>query len=278
MNMCINKIIERFKKEDTTQKETIKLHNELAGDNQFMRLNRVNATLRANKLISLIFSHIDYKKDNKNENGFIYVNIPYNTINNYITTSGVAYHDDSFKEIAKDIINASIVSGRIKGSDVAFPIIDYVKNNDNDKSFTFRINDIFVPYVQQLQSQYSVLQLDTIKGFRSNHAFVLYQELMSWYDHDFNTSWKIKERYYTTSDLFKLFNLGKDDYHLKNGKLDRYNFEKKVLKKAVDDINAQEELRVLWEKKKSENGSILYWFTYASALDQHKILEREKEK
>lgn len=272
--MCFKRIL---KSENIEPKETIKDHTELAADNQFMRLNRVNATLRANKLISLIFSQLDYTADNKNSKGFIYVNIPYSKINNYISASGVAYHDDSFKEIAKDIINASIVSGKIRGSEVVFPIIDYVKNNETEKTFTFRINDVFVPYVQQLKTQYSVLQLETIKGFKSNHAFVLYQELMSWYDHDKNKALNLKERYYSTADLFKLFNLDKTDYHLKNGKLDRYNFEKYVIQKAVNDINEQGEITVYWEKTKGVKGTVLYYtFTYASNKDRHEYIQKHK--
>lgn len=249
----------------TNENELIKAHNEMALDNDFMRLSRVNATLRTNKLISLIFSYLDFKADNTNSDGELIVTIENSKINNFITSSGVAYHDSDFKDIARDIIQTSIVYGKLNGFNVSFPIIDFVQENKN-RTFTFKINPIFKPYVQELQNRYSVLQLDTIQKFKSNHAFVLYQELTSWYIRD-KKDMSIKEQYYKTSDLFKLFNLDKTDYHTKNGKLDRFNFEKKVIDKAVDEINASGELRVIYEKIKEGNKVKAYKFTYTSWKD-----------
>ena len=102
------------------------------------------------------------------------------------------------------------------------------------------------PILKQLKNHFTEYQLTSILDLHSSHSISLYNYLMSW--HDYRNKKNIEQRYLNTKELKELFGLSVDDYMRKDGTFDRFNFEKKCVQKAVDDIVANANMNVRWYK------------------------------
>ena len=101
-------------------------------------------------------------------------------------------------------------------------------------------NPTFMPHLENLAQSYVTFLTDDIYGFKSTFSYILFHELRLNCDTR-KTNW----RTYTTKQLKDLFGLGKEDYMRKDGKFDRYSFEKKVIDTAIEEINRTEMIKIL---------------------------------
>ena len=93
-------------------------------------------------------------------------------------------------------------------------------------------DDYYMPHLQNLAQSYITFLTDDVYSFKSKFSYILFHELRLHCD-----TRRTNLRTYTTKQLKELFGLSKDDYVRKDGKFDRYSFEKKVLDVAIEEIN-----------------------------------------
>lgn len=147
------------------------------------------------------------------------------------------------------------------------------KSTRNNVSVHF--NKTYLPLLDKLESHFTKYHLDNIAHFKSKHAIILFQNLKSWY----NPTTVFTHKKYSLQELKSLFELKEDAYMVKrvnkktgkeNITFDVYTFEKKVLKKAQEEINSNpvlsgmhiDEIRKL--KTNGEKGYVTgYEFIYS---------------
>lgn len=138
-------------------------------------------------------------------------------------------------------------------------------------------NPYFMPHIENLAKSYITFLSDDIYNFKSKFTFALFEELRLHCD-----TRRTNYRTYSTKELKDLFGLSKDDY-MSGGRFDRYNFEKRVLDRAIEEINQSKMMSIypsignhitksgtmkLYEKIK-KNGSIVgYRFKYVVRTKQ----------
>lgn len=135
-------------------------------------------------------------------------------------------------------------------------IITGVKSDYKSEFFEVKLNDMFMPYIQELVNHYTKLSLDSIVQFDSKYSLDLYKYLSSWKDKDWD-----QFRYLSTKQLKDLFGLTKDDY-VYNGKFNRTRFEQRTLDVAIEEINRKTDLGVAYHKHKKGNRVQAYVFEY----------------
>ena len=134
-----------------------------------------------------------------------------------------------------------------------------IKAKSTRNTVSLQFSKDYLPLLDQLETRFTWFYLDNIAHFSSKHAISLYQFLRSWYDKEY----MITHKKVSLSDLKQLFELDENSYMVKrtdkktgrvNTVFDVYNFEKKVLKKAIEEINAdpvKSGMHVSYEKLKS---------------------------
>lgn len=100
-------------------------------------------------------------------------------------------------------------------------------------------NNYYMPHLQNLAQSYITFLTDDIYSFKSRFSYILFHELRLHCD-----TRRTNLRTYTTMQLKELFGLSKDDYVRKDGKFDRYSFEKKVLDVAIEEINHTQMIQI----------------------------------
>lgn len=102
------------------------------------------------------------------------------------------------------------------------------------------LNHTFIPLLVELERHFTSFYLDNIGHFKSKNSVILYQNLKSW----FNRNYQVTHKKYSLIELKKMFEIGEKDYMVKRGKnkertiFDTYHFKKYTLDVAVDEINA----------------------------------------
>ena len=164
-------------------------------------------------------------------------------------------------------------------------LITMAKSTRNTVSVQFAKD--YLPLLDQLETRFTWFYLDNIAHFNSKHAISLYQFLRSWYDKDY----MITHKKVSLKDLKQLFELDENSYMVKrtdkktgrvNIVFDVYNFEKKVLNKAIEEINAdpvKSGMFVSYEKLKSHGttGHVLGYDFAFSLIKQDGTRRYDKE-
>ncbi len=102
------------------------------------------------------------------------------------------------------------------------------------------LNHTFIPLLVELERHFTSFYLDNIGHFKSKNSVILYQNLKSW----FNRNYQVTHKKYSLIELKKMFEIGEKDYMVKRGKnkertiFDTYHFKKYTLDVAVAEINA----------------------------------------
>ena len=126
------------------------------------------------------------------------------------------------------------------------------------------VNDMYLPIIQDLSSNYVQLLLDDTLAFNSRFAMMLYQHLLSLKNEIRTLNGTFRKADYTTKQLKELFSLSKNDYVRKTGKFDRNQFENKTILKAVNEINQFSQLitDLSWYKEYAGRNVERYVFIY----------------
>lgn len=232
-------------------KEDEILYGEYALSNEFVRLPK-KIDLQPLKILGLILSKIDFKKDNR-VNGVVEVNCSLSEIRKACGANKDNKNYEYYKNIVKELIKTSYVEGVINNNEImgyAVPMVETIPNEELI-TFKFTLFSKFLPYFQQLRNNYTVIQLEQAKRFKSRFSYNLFMNLLSWKEKDNVAAY----RFYTTKQLKDLFGLEKDDYCKKNGKFNRYEFEKKTIETACNEINEHTNMRVEWKKNYLSNSN-----------------------
>lgn len=132
----------------------------------------------------------------------------------------------------------------------------------------------FLPLVQELADNYVRLLDDDVISFDSKFSMMLYQHLLK-------DKWKLTNVDflgidYSTKQLKMIFGLSADDY-MRGGHFDRYNFEKKAVDKAVDEINEKSKcIKNLTYKKVKKGNRIRYYLFTFTYNDPQKVVEENR--
>lgn len=138
-------------------------------------------------------------------------------------------------------------------------------------SIYVRFNDYYLPLVQQLANNFVRLLDDDVISFDSKFSMMLYQNLMK-------DKWKLTNVDYlgidySTRKLKMMFGLSIDDY-MRNDHFDRYNFERKTINKAVDEINKKSKcIKNLTYRKVKKGSRIQYYLFSYHYVDPQKVVE-----
>lgn len=155
-----------------------------------------------------------------------------------------------------------------EGMDLYGMVIISARSAEKSEYFEITLNKDFMPYVEQLVSHYTKLQLDSLVQFKSKYSLILYKYLSSWAG-----THPERMMIMTTKELKKLFNLSKEDYTV-NGEFKRTIFERKTLITAIDEINEKVPgFDVTYTKSKKGNrvqGYIIHW------IDRNRFSESEE--
>lgn len=237
-----------LEKYSSKYKKNEKIYGKYALANDFVRLPK-NIDSQPLKVLGLILSKLDFKKNNKNERGLVEVNCTLAEIIRACGQNGSNYKNyEYYKSVIEKLVKNSYVKGVINGIDImgyAVPLVKSIPDAENI-SFTFTIFENFLPYFQLLASNYTIIELEQAKKFKSRFSYILYINLLSWRT-------KLDQEYYqiyTTKQLKDMFGLSKNDYCRKNGSFDRKNFEMKTIDLAIKEINKLTKLKVMYIKNK----------------------------
>lgn len=102
------------------------------------------------------------------------------------------------------------------------------------------LNHTFIPLLVDLEKHFTSFYIDNIGHFKSKNSVILYQNLRSW----FNRDYQVTHKKYSLLELKKMFEISDKDYMVKRGKkkdhivFDTFNFKKYTLDIAVKEINA----------------------------------------
>lgn len=155
-----------------------------------------------------------------------------------------------------------------------------------------RFDEDYIPLLDELDKHFTWFYLDNIACFKSKHAITLFKYLRSWYSDVRPTTTK----YIPLDELrFDVFGLSPDAYMVKRRTKDKtstsmifdiYTFEKKVLNKAIMEINEEKNgsgMRVEVKKEKSKGGTVQgYNFEFLlinkSGVNKFDISEEKRER
>lgn len=233
-----------------------------AVSNEFARLPQ-KMSVQAFKALGVILSKIDYTKDNRNENGEVIVSC---TLAEIRKACGVSSRDKNFeyyKSIISNLINSSYVEGELDGKDVMGYVIPWVEADSKAEQITFEFTLLnkLLPYFQCLYRNYTKIEIEQTKNFKSKFSMALYLNLLSWSNGEDENY-----RLYTTKQLKEIFGLSKDDYCKKDGKFDRNNFEKYTIEVAIKEINQNTRMKVKYKKNKIKNRVANYQFNFIEVI------------
>lgn len=230
--------------------------------NEFARLPQ-KMSVQAFKALGVILSKIDYTKDNRNENGEVIVSCTLAEIRKACGVSKKDTNYEYYKTIISNLINSSYVEGDIDGRDVMGYVIPWVEADHKAEQITFEFTLLnkLLPYFQCLYRNYTKIEIEQTKNFKSKFSMALYLNLLSWTNGE-NESY----RFYTTKQLKEMFGLSKDDYCKKDGKFNRTEFEKKTIEVAIKEINQNTRMKVEYKKNKKNNRVANYQFNFIEVI------------
>ena len=224
---------------------------QFALSNEFVRMpNRLTAPEL--KVFYHCLTKISWSDVNeKSESGMIKVSTSVNEVRKAI---GSASHDYRYYvSLLEELQIKAWIRVDINGFFRRAVIIPDVEIRNNQEIDIY-INDRLTPFIENLHKYYTVYELANTAKFQSRFALILYMNLLTWNDHspDRKDELDERERYYTTAQLWRMFDLKEGDYHDKQGVFKRPLFEKYVVKRAVEEINSKNVgIRIFWHKKRN---------------------------
>jgi len=241
------------------------VYGKYALSNDFIRLPK-DIDTQPLKVLGLILSKIDFKKDNIDLNGNVIVSCTLAEVMNACGQNNSEYKNyEYYKNVIEKLIKSSYVKGEIAGKDVMGYAVPWVSADKSATqiTFQFKIFNDFLPYFQMLSRNYTIIELEQAKRFKSRFSYTLYMNLLSWVNNDdLNESY----RFYTTKQLKEMFGLSKEDYCKKDGKFNRTEFEKKTIEVAIKEINQNTRMKVGYKKNKIKNRVANYQFNFIEVL------------
>jgi len=148
---------------------------------------------------------------------------------------------DVVKRALNGLLSKPIKIERInqKGKRVfeVFNFINYGKYEEGSGNFYIKINEYFKPYLLQLKEYFSRIPIKYTYVLNSRYSIRLY-ELLKQYE---NTGYRIDY----IEELREMLGVEKDEYKV------FADFDKRVLKPAVEEINEKTDLKVSYYKKKT---------------------------
>lgn len=213
-------------------------------------------TLEEEKMAYYIFSHLNPHSENATN-----INLSKKRIISIFGGSSKSTYD-LIKNRLKGMIMKSIITIKDDKKWKMGVLITDIEWNEQDDVVQVRLNDSFMPYIQNLTAYYTKLSWESIVAFQSKHALTLYKYLSSWAIDD-----EVVLMSFKTKELKELFGLEIDEYTYK-GKFMRPLFENKVIDVAVDEINAKGlQMRVRYEKVKKGRFVLGYVFEFIRIKD-----------
>jgi len=217
------------------------------------------------QIFGLALSKVDWTTRNpKDVNNQIEVSF---TLAEVAQACGSSSHNSEwYKNALINLQKKTVLDINENGQWLYGPIITLI-TMDVGRKIKVKLNADLNPYIEALGGNFTVFTLASTYKFRSRYAYILYANLCSWQNHsrDREDPFDVRSRYYSTRDLKKMFDLKEDDYVV-NGHFNRTNFEKYVIKKAVEEINEYSNIRVLEWRKSYEGKSVKHYiFTYRHA-------------
>lgn len=163
-----------------------------------------------------------------------------------------------YRKLVHGLINKTFVELKeLDGTHLMGVIIIGSKWYAKQSFFEVKLNDWFMPFLEQLVRDYTKIQLDSILKLKSKYSLSLYKWLCSWTDENK----KINQRYIITKELKELFGLNTNDY-VYNSKFQRKLFENYTIKKALLEINSKTNISVEFKKNKKGNRVLNYEFNW----------------
>lgn len=245
---------------------------EFALSNDFIRLpNRM--TLNNLQILGVILSNFDWKGNNDET---IRIEVDTKEIINVLSekSNNTEYYLNAISNFLKsslvirDLSNEYDEStGKPKEGYEFYMMFPYSKTTPT--KCMFEVNQRLNKYIQLLKQNYTVFKIANTSNFTSRFSYVLYTNLCSWNNHriDRNDPLDERTRYYTTKQLKEMFDIGEDEYTVKqkNGKtkFNRHVFEKYVIEKAISEINKYTDIQATWHKEyegKNVSKYVFEWF------------------
>jgi len=237
-------ILENKAKKGQFHNKIVVISNDLARQN-------TRITLEEEKLLHCVFSQLNPHGKNNTK-----IMIKKDELFEKLGLTGGDRYVETKKKL-KGLMHKSMVDVTIGETDIFGYVITHVISHHRSEWFEVILNEAFMPYVQELASHYTKLQLDSIVQFDSRYSLILYKYLASWAGEHPERMLMVN-----TKQLKEMFGLSKDDY-VYNDKFNRALFEKKTLDTAIDEINEKVPgFDVVYKKSKKGNrvqGYIIHW-------------------
>lgn len=250
--------------------KTQKKKKEFAISNDLIRLpNRLS--LNYLQILGVILSNYDWKENNDEK---IRIEVDTNEIIKILSdrSNNRTYYMNEISNfvgesiIVHDLSTTKLTDQKEDGFEI-YMIFPYSKITP-EKS-VFEVNEKLNKHIQLLKRNFTVFKIANTANFTSRFSYVLYMNLCSWNDHRINRDDPLDERkrYYTTEQLKQMFDIGENEYMIKqkNGsmKFNRGQFEQRIIKKAISEINKYTNIQVQWFKEydgKNVSKYVFEWF------------------
>lgn len=218
------------------------------------KLARQNSklTLEEEKLMHCIFSKLN--AHGKNEN---IVKIEKAELWNLLGLTSTNRYAETKKKLQGLIDKTMVDFVDEKRTNYVGVVVTGFKSDYKSDHIEVSLNPLFMPFIEQLTTHYTKLEINSIVQFDSQYSLDLYKYLKSW---NKSKEWEFgNARYLSTKQLKELFGLDKEDY-VSNGKFQRTRFEQRTIDTAIKEINSKTEMVVQYTKAKKGNRIIAYVF------------------
>ena len=250
---------------ENIEKDTIKgqFDNKMVVISNDLARQSTGITLEEEKLLHCIFSQLNPygKNDTK-------ITLKKSELFEKLGLKSPKKYSETKKKLKNLMYKSMVDIVDSEGMDLYGMVIVSARSAEKSEYFEITLNKDFMPYVEQLVSHYTKLQLDAIVQFNSKYSLILYKYLSSWAG-----THPERMQLISTKELKALFDLSKDDY-VYNGHFNRALFEKKTLDTAIDEINEKVPgFDIVYRKSKKGNrvqGYILHW------IDRNRFSESEE--
>lgn len=139
----------------------------------------------------------------------------------------------------------SINKGTIKNPNwYIFNWFHHIQYEAGKGVISMQFHDDLVPYLLNLQSQYTKYRLGYVMNFKYEYSFRIY-ELMKEYE-------KIGERTILISDLKQMLSINKDEKYQKYS-----HFKARVINKSLEEINKFSDIQVTMKKEEKEGKKVV---------------------
>lgn len=234
-------------------------------DNQLVYMNNVLAkqlrfeTIQQEQLFAMALSQLDFYATESTDFEVII------GVKDVQEKLGLAPDEDFYSELRKrykKVMRRTEVEFDLGNEDhdwIIGNLISSVRSNKRKGTLTVEFNGKFKKALQFCKVQYMKIPLDEIVEYGSQYPLKLQRHLTMMYKVGKEYA-RVQNFIFSTKQLKELFGLSEKDYCKKDGHFDRYNFEKKTIKRAVDEINEKSQVMAVEWKKERWRGDIYYRF------------------